>query len=91
MKKEYLVKEDGVRLDKYISQIDNEISRMMIQKLIENNKVYVNNKIEKAKEELLAKYKSAFLLETRTLITNDYTKAKQNIEKIKNYFQSGGN
>ena len=42
-----------------------------------------NNKIEKAKEELLAKYKSAFLLETRTLITNDYTKAKQNIEKIK--------
>ena len=48
MKKEYLVKEDGVRLDKYISQIDNEISRMMIQKLIENNKVYVNNKIEKA-------------------------------------------
>ena len=43
MKKEY-----GVRLDKYISQIDNEISRMMIQKLIENNKVYVNNKIEKA-------------------------------------------
>ena len=47
MKKEYLVKEDGVRLDKYISQIDNEISRMMIQKLIENNKVYVNNKIEK--------------------------------------------
>jgi 23S rRNA pseudouridine1911/1915/1917 synthase len=48
LKKEYLVKEDGVRLDKYISQIDNEISRMMIQKLIENNKVYVNNKIEKA-------------------------------------------
>ena len=48
MKKEYLVKEDGVRLDKYISQIDNEISRMMIQKLIENNKVYVNNKIQTA-------------------------------------------
>lgn len=48
MKKEYLVKEDGVRLDKYISKIDTEMSRVMIQKLIENNKVFVNSKIEKA-------------------------------------------
>lgn len=48
MKKEYLVIEDGVRLDKYISKVDNEISRMMIQKLIEDNKVFVNNKIQKA-------------------------------------------
>lgn len=48
MKKEYLVSEDGVRLDKYISQVDSDISRMMIQKLIEDNKVYVNGKLQKS-------------------------------------------
>jgi len=74
-----------------IAKLNDEVSKLEIKKesniniikyIIEYNSEK-NNKIEKAKEELLAKYKSAFLLETRTLITNDYTKAKQNIEKIK--------
>lgn len=48
MKKEYIVKNDGVRLDKAITELDAELSRMMVQKLIENNKVVVNGKKEKA-------------------------------------------
>lgn len=48
MKKEYKVKEEGIRLDKAIAQIDTELSRALIQKLIEDEKVLVNEKIEKA-------------------------------------------
>ncbi|MBP3464001.1 MAG: RluA family pseudouridine synthase [Clostridia bacterium] len=48
LKKEYLSQEEGIRLDKYLSKVDGELSRVMIQKLIENKKVFVNKKIEKA-------------------------------------------
>lgn len=48
MKKEYLSQEEGIRLDKYLSKVDSELSRVMIQKLIDNKKVFVNKKIEKA-------------------------------------------
>lgn len=48
MIKEYTIESDGVRLDKAISQLDGDISRMLIQKLIENEKVFVNGKKEKA-------------------------------------------
>lgn len=48
MKKEYVIKEDGIRLDKAIAELDNEISRMTVQKLIDDNKILVNNKKEKA-------------------------------------------
>lgn len=47
MKKEYIVKNSGVRLDKALAELDKDLSRMMIQKLIEENKVVVNKKIEK--------------------------------------------
>ncbi len=48
MKKEYIVNRDGIRLDKAIAEIDEDISRMLVQKLIENDKVLVNGKKEKA-------------------------------------------
>lgn len=48
MIKEYIVKNDGIRLDKAIAEIDEDISRMLVQKLIENDKVLVNGKKEKA-------------------------------------------
>lgn len=48
MKKEYVIKEDGIRLDKAIAELDNDISRMTVQKLIEDNKILVNNRKEKA-------------------------------------------
>ena len=38
----------GLRLDKYLSNEYKELSRVFIQKLIEDKKVYVNNKSEKA-------------------------------------------
>ena len=47
MKKEYIVKNSGVRLDKALAELDKDLSRMAIQKLIEENKVVVNKKIEK--------------------------------------------
>lgn len=47
MKKEYIIKKEGTRLDKAIAELDKDISRMMIQKLIEENKVLVNEKKEK--------------------------------------------
>ena len=48
MIKEYTIENEGIRLDKAISQLDEDISRMLIQKLIENEKVFVNGKKEKA-------------------------------------------
>lgn len=48
MIKEYIVKNDGIRLDKAIAELEQDISRMLVQKLIEDNKVYVNGKKEKA-------------------------------------------
>ena len=48
MIKEYTIENEGIRLDKAISQLDKDISRMLIQKLIENEKVFVNGKKEKA-------------------------------------------
>ena len=45
MKKEYIVKNSGVRLDKALAELDKDLSRMMIQKLIVENKVLVNKKI----------------------------------------------
>jgi len=47
LEKIYEIKNEGVRLDKAIAELDSDISRMMIQKLIEDNKVLVNGKKEK--------------------------------------------
>ena len=48
MEKEYRIKEDGIRLDKAIAELDPGISRMTVQKLIEDDKILVNGKKEKA-------------------------------------------
>ena len=48
MEKEYIIKEDGIRLDKAIAQLDPDISRMTVQKLIDDDKILVNEKKEKA-------------------------------------------
>lgn len=48
MTKEYEIKSNGIRLDKAIADIDPDISRMTVQKLIEEEKVFVNGKKEKA-------------------------------------------
>ena len=49
MKKEYEIseKEEGTRLDKAITLLNDEITRATAQKLLEDNKVLVNGKIEK--------------------------------------------
>ena len=44
MEKEYIIKEDGIRLDKAIAELDSDISRMTVQKLIEDDKILVNGK-----------------------------------------------
>ena len=48
--KKYKINEEliGNRLDKVITILDSEISRMMVKKLLEEEKVLVNSKIEKA-------------------------------------------
>jgi 23S rRNA pseudouridine1911/1915/1917 synthase len=48
LEKEYIIKEDGIRLDKAIAELDPDISRMTVQKLIEDDKILVNGKKEKA-------------------------------------------
>ena len=48
MEFKYVSKEVGIRLDKYISEQNSDLSRAMIQKLIENGNVTVNEKIVKA-------------------------------------------
>ena len=48
--KEFIVKDDevGKRIDSYISNKDNEISRVAVQRLIKNDKILVNGKSTKA-------------------------------------------
>ena len=48
--KEYVVeiKDNGLRLDKFISNCDENLSRMAIQRLIDEEKILVNNKVTKA-------------------------------------------
>ena len=48
MEFKYVSKEAGIRLDKYISEQNSDLSRAMIQKLIENGNVTVNEKVLKA-------------------------------------------
>lgn len=40
--------EEKIRLDAYISKKDENLSRSMIQKLLETGKITINGKIEKA-------------------------------------------
>lgn len=46
----YIIKNEltNIRLDKVVTQLNNEISRMMVKKLLDENKILVNDKIEKA-------------------------------------------
>ena len=48
--KEFIVKDDevGKRIDSYLSNKDNEISRVAVQRLIKNDKILVNGKSTKA-------------------------------------------
>lgn len=47
--KKYIVLEEdiGIRIDSYIAQMDSELSRTMVKKLIQKNNVLVNNSIIK--------------------------------------------
>jgi len=40
--------EEKIRLDAYIAKKDENLSRSMIQKLLEDSKILINGKIEKA-------------------------------------------
>ena len=48
--KEFIVKDDevGKRIDSYLSNKDDEISRVAVQRLIKNDKILVNGKSTKA-------------------------------------------
>ena len=48
--KEYIINEEtkNIRLDKVIAIIDKDLSRSMIQKMLEDGKILVNNNKEKA-------------------------------------------
>lgn len=48
MRREITVEEEKVRLDCYIAKHDTSLSRSMIQKLLEDDKIMVNGKKEKA-------------------------------------------
>ena len=53
-KKEYKINEElvNIRLDKAISMKDKELSRMTVQRLIDNENILVNNKKTKASYKL---------------------------------------
>lgn len=48
--KEYIINSEteNIRLDKAIAMLDTELSRSMIQKMLDDNKIFVNKKVEKA-------------------------------------------
>ena len=53
-KKEYKIEQDlvGIRLDKAISQKDNEVSRSMVQKVLKNGSILVNGAVPKSSYKL---------------------------------------
>ena len=65
--KEFLVENGEIRLDKAIADFDDEFSRAMVQKLIDDGKVFVNGKIEKA----------SYKVRANDQITIDYEKPKE--------------
>ena len=52
--KEYKIEKDleGIRIDKAISEKDNNISRAMVQKMLEDGKILVNGKVPKSSYKL---------------------------------------
>lgn len=48
MEYKYIAQNSGERLDKFLSEKNTELSRAMIQKLIENGNITVNNNVTKA-------------------------------------------
>ena len=50
--KKWIISEEGERLDKAISKLDSELSRMTIQRLIEEEKIKVNGKRQKVSYKL---------------------------------------
>lgn len=50
MENKYVVKEgqNGERLDKAIAELDSEISRMTIKRLLEEEKITVNRELRKS-------------------------------------------
>ena len=48
MNYKYIVKEAGIRLDKYLSENNEDLSRAMLQKLIDSGNVLVNSEMVKA-------------------------------------------
>ena len=48
MEYKYISKDSGIRLDKYLSEQNKDLSRVMIQRLIDSGNVTVNEKIVKA-------------------------------------------
>lgn len=74
MKKEYIVKTEGIRLDKAIAELDKDLSRMTIQKLIEEDKVLVNEKKEK----------SSYKVKINDIITLEIEQPKESKLKAEN-------
>ena len=68
------VTEEGERLDKAISKIDNELSRMTIQRLIQEGKILVNGK----------KQKPSYLLKLNDKISIEEEKPKETNLKAEN-------
>lgn len=73
----YIVKENLVntRLDKVITILDNNISRMMVKRLLDENKVFVNGKLEKASY----KVKENDIIEVEEIVVKDIDLKAQDI------------
>ena len=69
MKKTYKIEENNkaIRLDKVISKLDEDLSRQMVQKLMEEEKILVNGKLQK----------SSYKVKTGDCITIEQDEPKQ--------------
>lgn len=69
MKKTYKIEENNkaIRLDKVISKLDEDLSRQMVQKLMEEEKIFVNGKLQK----------SSYKVKTGDCITIEQDEPKQ--------------
>ena len=61
------IEDEGIRIDSYLSKINDDISRVAIQRLIEEEKILVNNK----------KTKSSYKVQENDVITLEEEKPRE--------------
>lgn len=79
IQKQLICDDEGIRLDLYLSENNEDLSRNQIQKIIKEKKVFVNNKIEKSSYKVSLNDEISYSYEEDKNITLEKNKGKYEI------------